>query len=475
MLNFTVGFPEIFMLAMTCVVVLCDVLVKQKQQAVTYALTQLTLVMTIVLSFASYSIPATLDFYGMYIHDALASVLKIGILISSVFVLIYSRTGYDEGPGRQGEFYILSLFSILGMMVLVSASNFVTIYLGLELMSLPIYAMVAFDRELEKPAEAAIKYFILGSIASGMLLYGISMVYGATGSLAISTVAPAIASLPQTQLTILILGIVFVVSGIAFKMGVVPFHMWLPDVYSGAATRSTLFIAVAPKIAVFGMTIRLLVEAAPGLHVQWQELFTIIAILSMLVGNIVAIVQTELRRMLAYSTIAHGGYVLLGFVAGSVDGFAASMFYTLTYAIMSLGGFGLLALLDRKGVIIERIEDLRGLNYRNPWLAFVMLLLLFSMAGIPPTAGFFAKVGLLMALVNAHQTWLAIVALLFSIIGSYYYLRLVKIMYFERPASAQPFIVSTVGRIAISINGLAILWLGIFPGSLISLCHTVFN
>jgi NADH-quinone oxidoreductase subunit N len=475
MLNFHLVLPEIFVLAMTCIVLLVDLFVKQRQQALTYALTQITLLGAIILTLYLFTQPPTVDMYGLYIHDKLASVLKLAIYISSIFVFLFSRDYMRAHDMGKGEPYLLGLFAILGMMVTVSAYNFITLYLGLELMSLPIYALVALNRDSEKAAEAGIKYFILGAIASGMLLYGLSMVYGATGSLQVTEVAHAVALTSPAHIYILIFGVVFVVAGLAFKIGLVPFHMWLPDVYTGAPNPATLFIAVAPKIAAFGLIVRLLVDAMPGLNIQWQELFIVIAILSMLLGNVVAIVQTNLKRMLAYSTIAHGGYMLLGFAAGPPEGFAASMFYTIAYAIMSLGAFGVITLLAKKGFEAETIDDLRGLNSRNPWLAFIMLLLLFSMAGIPPTIGFFAKLGLLEALVNAHLTWLAVVTLLFAIIGSYYYLRVIKVIYFEKAINKQPFKMAWDSKIGISINGIAILALGIFPSGLITLCRSVFN
>lgn len=475
MLHFKLILPEMFVLAMICVVLLVDLFVAQKQKTLTYALTQLTLVGALVLSLINFPTQAALGFHQLVVHDQLAAVLKIVIYVTSMFVFLYTRDYIQDRDMPKGEVYLLGLFSILGMMVLVSAHNFITFYLGLELMSLPLYALVAIQRDSERASEAGMKYFILGAIASGMLLYGISLVYGATGSLDISLVATAIDATNHAHMLILIFGLVFVVAGLAFKLGVVPFHMWLPDVYRGAPTSATLFIAVAPKVAAFGLMVRMLVYALPGLELQWQELFIVISLLSMVLGNVVAIMQTNLRRMLAYSTIAHGGYMLLGFAAAIPAGYAASLFYTIVYAIMSLGSFGLITLLNRKGVTVESIDDLRGLNDRNPWLAFLMLILLFSMAGIPPTVGFFAKVGLLEALVDAHLVWLAAVTLVIAVIGSYYYLNVVKVMYFDKPKNNSAIKLAGDSRVAISINALAILFLGIFPSGLIHLCHTIFN
>ena len=475
MLHFYLILPEIFVLAMTCLVLLVDLFVKQRRQALTYFLTQLTLIGVTILTLLLYSSDPIIIFHGFVTHDKLTSILRLAIYISSFFVFWYSRDYFREYNMGKGEPYLLGLFAILGMMVLVAAHNFLGIYLGLELMSLPIYALVALQRDSTKAIEAGMKYFVLGALASGMLLYGLSLIYGATGSLDISVVTQVIAQTEMSHMLILIFGLVFVVTGLAFKIGVVPFHMWVPDVYSGSPNAAALFIAVAPKIAVFGMVIRLLVDAMPTLHLQWQELFIVMSVLSMVLGNIVAIAQTNLRRMLAYSTIAHGGYMLLGFAAGTRAGFAAAMFYTIAYAIMSLGGFGMITLLAKKGFAVVSIEDLRGLNERNPWLAFMLLLLLFSMAGIPPSIGFFAKIGLLEALVGAHLVWLAALTLVIAVIGSYYYLNVVKVMYFESAPNNQPFHVALDAKIAMSINGLAILFFGLFPSGLIHISRIVFS
>jgi NADH-quinone oxidoreductase subunit N len=474
MLNFSLILPEMFVLAMACIVLLADLFVPQKQQALTYSLTQLTLLGALLISLLTFPATASLGFSNLVVHDQLGALLKIVIYITSIFVFMYSRDYLRQHDMGRGEPYLLGLFSILGMMVLVSGHNFLTFYLGLELMSLPIYALVALQRDSERASEAGMKYFVLGAIASGMLLYGMSMVYGATGSLDITQVAQAISHTDHLHMLILIFGLVFVVAGLAFKLGVVPFHMWLPDVYSGAPNSATLFIAVAPKVAAFGLMIRLLVYAMPGLHIQWQELFIAIAVLSMVLGNVVAIVQTNLKRMLAYSTIAHGGYMLLGFAAGTADGYSAALFYTIVYAFMSLGGFGMITLLSKKGFAADSIDDLRGLNERSPWLAFLMLILFFSMAGIPPFVGFFAKVGLLEALVGAHLVWLAAFTLVIAVIGSYYYLNVIKVMYFDRAKNNQTIKIAIDAKLAISINMLAILYFGIFPSGLIQLCRSIF-
>jgi NADH-quinone oxidoreductase subunit N len=432
------------------------------------------LIATIVTTVTLYNQPTTVSLHGLFVYDALGHLLHLTILVSSLFVFQYSRDYIRQHDIPQGEFYLLGLFSILGMLILSASHNFLTLYLGLELMSLPLYAMVALLRDKNKSTEAAIKYFVLGAIASGFVLYGMSMVYGGTQSLDIATVAQSIAMIPPVDSYILIVGLVCIIAGIAFKIGLVPFHMWIPDVYAGAPTAVTLFITVAPKVAGFALLIRMLVDAMPGFYIQWQDLLIVLAILSMVLGNVVAIAQTNIKRMFAYSTIAHGGYMLLGVAAASPDGFAASLFYTIFYAIMSMGGFGILTLMTQRGIDVESIDDLKGLNSRNPWLAFLMLVILFSMAGIPPTVGFFAKLGVLEALVNAHLVWLACVTIILAVIGSYYYLRVVKAMYFDAAKTAEPIYLAWDSRIVISINGLAILVLGLMPSSIIDLARAAF-
>ncbi len=472
--NYMLIAPELFLLGMICVVMLADLFIVQSpHRRFTYLLTQLTLLGTLILTLSLYSYSDTISFYGLFIHDQVSMLLKATLCVTSMLVFAFARDYLVAHDIPAGEFYLLGLFSILGMLVAVSAHHFLSLYLGLELMSLPIYAMVALYRDSAKATEAAIKYFVLGALSSGMLLYGLSMLYGATHSLDMTVVAQAISTMPEQQSLVLVLGLVFVIAGIAFKLAAVPFHMWVPDVYEGAPVAATLFITVAPKIAAFGITYRLLIDAMPGLHVQWQDLLIILAVLSMVIGNVAAIVQTNIRRMLAYSTIAHGGYMILGFCAGTPDGFAASMYYAMVYGVMSIAGFGMLTMLSGRGIEVKEIEDLRGLNTRNPWLALVMLISLFSMAGIPPTVGFFAKLGVLQALVYApvNLIWLACLAIVLAVIGSYYYLRVVKVMYFDEPEIATPIRTSMTSRISISITGLAILLLGILPSSVINLVH----
>lgn len=473
-MNFLMILPEIFVLAMACVVLLVDLYIPQKRRLLTYGLTQLTLLGALIISVCLFRESDGVYFGQMIVHDQMASCLKIAIYIASFFVFLFSRDYLEQHRIRQSEFYILGLFSILGMMVLVSGNHLVTLYLGLELMSLPIYAMVALHRDDSHAIEAAIKYFVLGAIASGMLLYGLSMLYGVAHNLSLSGIETYLAQADMQNNLLLIVSLVFIVAGLAFKLGAVPFHMWLPDVYEGSPTAATLFISAAPKIAGFALLVRLLQEALPSVIVQWQELIILLAVLSMFLGNIVAIAQRNIKRMLAYSAIAHGGYMLVGIAAASPEGYAAAMFYTLSYAIMTIGGFGLLAIMSRKGVDIKHVDDLKGLNTRSPWLAFVMLILLFSMAGIPPTVGFFAKVVVIEAVINAHLVWLACVTMIVAVIGSYYYLRVVKVMYFDEPTNASPVVVAADAKLGITAIGLATLVLGILPSALISICYSTF-
>lgn len=468
--------PEIFLLSMICIVVLADLFVRQTTRAVTYFLTQLALVGTMLLVAQFYLVPTSILFNGSFILDQPACLLKIAILIISVFIFIYGRRYVYQRNIPTGDYYILSLFAIFGMLILVSAYSFLTLYLGLELASLPLYALIALQRDGVGNGEAAMKYFVMGAIASAMLLYGLSMLYGTTHSLDITTVAAAITTIPLSQQLLLVFSLVFVIAGIAFKFGAAPFHMWVPDVYQGAPTSVTLFIGTVPKVAALGMAIRLLVDALPHLVIQWQEILILVAVLSIVIGNMVAIVQTNLKRMLSYSAIAHMGYMLLGLLTATKNGYAAAMFYMFSYSIMSLAAFGILVLMSKAGVEVEQISDLRGLNARNPWLAFMMLLVMFSMAGIPPMVGFFAKLGVLEALIRVHMVVLAAFALIFAIVGAYYYLNVVKVMYFEAAETTEmtPIPIRIDAYLAISVNGLVLLLLGLFPSGLINLCRMAF-
>lgn len=461
--------PEIFVLSMACLVLLVDLFLGDGNRGYTYALSLLTLFGAAGLTYGQSVDTAALVLSGTFVSDEMSKLLKMFIYIVTAGVLVYSRQYLLDRQIYKGEFFTLVLFGVLGMMVLVSAHNFITVYLGLELLSLSLYALVAMQRDSIAATEAAMKYFVLGALASGMLLYGISMLYGATGSLDIAKVAGTIAAANDTDL-VLELGVVFVIVGLAFKLGAVPFHMWIPDVYHGAPTAITLFIATAPKIAAFAMVMRLLAEGLGGLHDHWQDLLVILAVLSMGIGNIIAIAQGNLKRMLAYSTIAHVGYLFLGILAGTPEGYSAAMFYIIVYAIMSLGGFGMIILLSRAGFEADRLEDFKGLNERSPWFAAMMLLLMFSMAGVPPTVGFYAKLSVLQAVVSVDMVWLAIVAIIFSVIGAFYYLRVLKFIYFEKAEDREPLQAPFEMQAALSANGIAVLALGLFPGSLMAMC-----
>ncbi len=466
---------EIFVLIMTCINLLVGVLIKNnKLSNASYYLAQITMVIAAVLSILKFNQPNYLAFSGFFIQDKAAVLLKVMVYVSGFLTFLYSRQYLREKKIPFNEFYILGLFSILGMMILISSYNFLSLFLGLELTSLPIYAMVALKRDSGVCTEASIKYFIIGTMATGLLLYGLSMLYGATGSIQLNEVANGILNTRAQNIFILVLGLVFVVVGIAFKLGAVPFHMWVPDVYEGAPSAVTLFLASAAKVAGLGMAIRLLVYALPNLLIQWQEQLILIAILSIGIGNIIAIVQTNLKRMLAYSSIAHIGYMSLGLLAGTAQGYSAATFYMISYAIMTLGAFGLIVILSRSGFEMESIDDFKGLNAKNPWLAFMMLIIMFSLAGIPPIVGFMAKVAVLEALIEVHMVWLAAIAIVFAIIGSYYYLRVVKVMYFDSPDLPGVIICPLDMRIAMTVNTFAVLLLGVFPGVLFNLCHRAF-
>lgn len=466
--------PEIFMLGAACLVLVVDLFLTQRTRMWTYGLTLAALLGAIALTAWAAGPERQVLFDGSYVRDPVSDVLKIALLTITVFVMVYARDYLLQRGIYRGEFYTLALFASLGMMIMASAGNFLTVYLGLELLALSMYALVAFDRDSVKGSEAAMKYFVLGALASGLLLYGMSMLYGATGTLDLAAMSEVIAA-GKAEETVLVFGLVFVVIGIAFKFGAVPFHMWVPDVYDGAPTAVTLFLGSAPKIAAFALAIRLLADGAGGLSAHWSDMLIILAVASLAIGNIVAIAQTNVKRMLAYSTISHVGFIFLGFVAADGRGYGAALFYTVVYALTAAGGFGLLTILSRKGVDAETLDDLKGLNDRSPWLAGMMLLILFSMAGVPPTVGFFAKLFVLDAVVQVDMVWLAVVAVFFSVIGAYYYLRAIKMMYFDKPIDDHPIVASVDSRVAVSVNGLAVLLLGIFPTALLQACRTAFG
>lgn len=466
--------PEIFLLGAACVVLLVDIFMTQRTRLVTYALSVAALLATwVVLHYTRVAEPQVV-LGGAYIRDAMGDVLKTGVLLVSVLAFVYAKDYLRERSLFRGEFYILGLFAVLGMLVMISANSLLSVYLGLELLALCLYALVAFDRDSAKGAEAAMKYFVLGALASGMLLYGMSMIYGVTGALDFPSIAAAVADF-QGSVVVLVFGIVFLVIGIAFKFGAVPFHMWVPDVYHGAPTAVTLLLGSAPKIAAFALAIRLLVDGLGGLHAEWRDMLVILAVLSMAFGNLIALAQDNIKRMLAYSTISHVGFIFLGILSGTPEGYAGAMFYAITYAVMAAGGFGVLTMLSSKGFDAEYVSDLRGLNERSPWLAGMMLLLMFSMAGVPPTVGFFAKLFVLDAVVSVGMTWLALVAVFFSIIGAFYYLRVVKTLYFDAPGDLAVPSASIDTQIVVSVNGLAVLVFGLFPALIFSACLAAFQ
>jgi len=472
--NMAFALPEMFMLAMACVILLVVAFLGKNAAGPAYMLSQLTLAITMILIYQTMGKTTGLTFDGTYIKDAFSDILKLTICALNIVVLIYSSSYLKARGLFKGEYFVLAIFSTLGMMIMVSAYHFLTLYLGLELMSLCLYAMVAMHRDSATATEAAMKYFILGAIASGMLLYGMSIIYGATGSLALATIAETIQA-GGIDDTVLSFGLVFLIIGIGFKLGAVPFHMWLPDVYHGAPTAVTLFIATAPKIAAFALAIRLLVDGLGAVHQDWQSMVIMLSVLSMVIGNIVAIAQTNLKRMLAYSAISHIGFILLGILSGTPEGYAASMFYTLVYSLMSLGGFGMIILMSRQGFEADNIDDFKGLSSRNPWYALMMLILMFSMAGIPPLIGFYAKLTVIKSVVDTDLISVAIVAVVMSVIGAYYYLRIIKVMYFDKAIQHEKLQAPLDMQVMFSVNALTVFALGIFPGSLLALCMSVFS
>ncbi|RUQ31807.1 MAG: NADH-quinone oxidoreductase subunit NuoN [Candidatus Competibacteraceae bacterium] len=461
--------PELFVLTMTCLVLVVDVFLEQRQRHITYGLAQLTLLGAALLTLVTYAHAPVTTMFGHYVKDAMGDLLKLFIYLSSAAVFLYSRDYLRRRNLFKGEYYVLGLFGVLGMMVMVSAHSLLSVYLGLELLSLSLYALVVVDRDSPVASEAAMKYFVLGSLASGMLLYGISMIYGATGSVDLQLVADAAGKQGVDNL-VLVFGLVFLVVGLSFKLGAVPFHMWLPDVYQGAPTSVTLFIGSAPKLAAFALIMRVLVEGLGSLQGDWQQMLVILAVLSIATGNLIAIAQTNIKRMLAYSTISHIGFMLLGILAGTPDGYAAAMFYTIVYVLMAVGAFGVIILLSRTGFEAENIDDFKGLNDRHPWLAFVMMMIMMSMAGVPFLAGFYAKWMVLQAAVNVGLVWLAIFGVVFSVIGAFYYLRVVKCIYFDKSEQSELIEISLDTEIIISVNGLLLVVIGLYPTALMTWC-----
>src|SRR5580658_4968597 len=460
---------EIWLAFAICAILLTEVFTGDKRRGLIATLTLLALVLGAALTVRYGQVAQrTQLFDGMYVADELGYALKLaGFLIVAVG-LLYSRRYLENRSILRGEYYVLALSALLGIFVLVSANRLLTIYLGVELLALSVYALVAFDRDSGVSAEAAMKYFVLGAIASGALLYGMSLIYGLTGTLRLDAIAERLQNPLDPGI---ILGLVFIVVAVAFKLGAVPFHMWLPDVYEGAPTSVTLFIGTAPKIAYFALTLRLLAQGLSGSTAEWTQMLAVLAVLTLLLGNLVALVQTNIKRLLAYSTIANVGYILLGFVAGIPDGYAAALYYTLVYVLTVLGAFGVILLAGAKGFEADRLEDYKGLHRRDPLLAATMLVLMFSLAGVPPFVGFWAKLRIFQALWESHHLWLVIVAAAMSVVGAYYYLRIIKLMYFDDPAGAQPPTTRELGlRLTLSVNAAAVLVLGLLPGPLLDLC-----
>jgi NADH-quinone oxidoreductase subunit N len=481
-MNWAVAMPQMVLLAAACVVLLVDLFVTDENRRPTFWLTQASLALVAWLHFDLFaSGGAAYAMQDLMVNDAMGQLLAGFACLATMVTLAYAQPYIAVRDMMKGEFFTLTMFSLLGITVMTSANNFLVIYLGLELMSLSLYALVALRRDHGVSTEAAMKYFVLGALASGFLLYGLSMMYGATGSLNLPQVAQAIAA-GQINATVLVFGLVFIVAGLGFKLGVVPFHMWVPDVYHGAPTAVTLLIGGAPKLAAFAITMRLLVEGLPGVAQDWQQMLIVLAVCSLAIGNLAAIAQTNLKRMLAYSTISQMGFMLLGLTptvvggntASAANAYSSAMFYVITYVMTTLGTFGLTMYLSGRGFESDDINDLAGLGKRAPWLAGVMTIFMFSLAGVPPMVGFYAKLSILQALVSTGQgayIGLAVFAVLMSLIGAFYYLRVVKVMYFEEASTVVPQPRSSGVSALLALNGAAVLVLGILPGGLVGMCR----
>jgi NADH-quinone oxidoreductase subunit N len=461
--------PEITVLCMAMLILIADLFLARKDRILIYILTQITLLVAGYFVLAGHVTSVSFAFSDMFVDDPLSHILKLMTLLGALIMLVYTRHYMQLRNLFKGEYYALLLFSVLGMMVMISGQSMLSIYVGLELLSLCLYALVAMNRDHAASSEAAMKYFVLGALASGMLLYGMSMIYGMTGSLDITDIA-SVLNESNTKNPVLILGLVFVVAGIAFKFGAVPFHMWVPDVYQGAPTSITMLISSIPKFAAFAMAIRLLGQGLAPLANDWSDMLLLMAVMSIVVGNLTAIAQTNLKRMLAYSTISHVGFLLFGLMSANLNGFASSMFYISAYVPITLAGFGMIILLSRQGFEAEDLNDLKGLNQRSPWFAFMMLITIFSMAGIPPSIGFYAKFTVLQAALQAGHVIPVVFAVLMATVGAFYYLRIVKIMYFDSPQDDSPINAPFDMRLVLSVNACALLLLGIFPQTLMNIC-----
>ena len=473
--NIHLALPEMVILATACIALLADLFLRHRCKSITFLCAVAGLLISGIVSFLLIGKPSVVLLHGLFISDDTSQLMNVFICLSVFLSFFYSRHYIEERQMPTGDYYILGLFSTVGMMALVSAHSLLSVYLGLELLSLPLYAMTAIRRSNSDASEAAMKYFVMGAIASGMLLYGMSLLYGATGQLDLLEIAHAISANGQTQTSLLSFSLVFILAGVGFKLAAAPFHMWVPDVYQGAPSSVTLFIGSAPKIAAIAMALRLLTLALPEIASTWQQLVLIMALLSAGAGNLLAIVQNNIKRLFAYSAISHMGYALFGILAATASGYAASLYYVLVYSIMSAAAFGLIVLLSRAGVEVESVDDLKGLNKRNPWLAFMMMIVMLSMAGIPPAVGFFTKLLVLKALVDVHMTWVAVLGLIFAVIGAFYYLRIIKVMYFDDAADKAHVELSHTTKIVFSLNCLSLLYLGIFPSALITACINAFK
>ena len=465
--------PEIRMLGLICVVLIADLFVDDERRIITFWLSIAALVITAATLVLTAPESRTLLFSGSYVSDQLSQVLKLSAVGVVAVGFLYARDYLQQNNLFKGEFFLLGLFGLLGVMIMISANSLLTMYLGLETLSLSLYALVAFDRNNASSAEAAMKYFVLGAIASGALLYGISWIYGTTGSIQFHEIAQAIQARPEINDLPLWFGLAFVIVGIAFKFGAVPFHMWLPDVYEGARSPVTLYIASAPKLAALALALRILVDGLGDLHEVWQDMIMVVAVLSLVIGNVVAIAQSNIKRMLGYSAIGHVGFILLAIFCGTGLGNAAALFYTLTYVLMAVGSFGIVILLSRQGFEAENISDFKGLNARSPWFAFMMLFFMLGLAGVPPWVGFFAKLNVINAILIAGYPGLAVLMVLAAVVGAFYYIRVVWYMYFEAAEDRVVLQAKVDTRFILSLNGLAVLGIGLMPGWLLSLCISV--
>ncbi len=472
--SYAPAIAEIYLALAACVILLVEVFAGERRSGLVATLTLLALVVGAGLyaGYGGVSHRVTL-FDGQFVADPLSFVLKLAGFLFLALVLLYSRSYMERHGIMKGEYYVLALTALLGIFVLVAANSLLTVYIGVELLALSVYAIICFDRDNPVAAESAMKYFVLSAMASGALLYGMSMIYGLTGTLSLDQLA---AQLKGSLSPGIVLGLVFIVVAVGFKLGAVPFHMWLPDVYQGAPTSVTLFVSTVPQIAYFSLTLRLLAYGLTGAAPEWTQMLIPLAVLTLVVGNVVAIAQTNLKRMLAYSTIGNIGFVVLGFVAGTPGGYSAALYYTLVYVIMVMGSFGVILLASRKGFEADRLDDYRGLYARDPVLALIMMALMFSTAGVPPFVGFWAKLRVIQELWNTHHPWLVGIAAGVSVIGAFYYLRIIKLMYFDAPPAELPTADrSSTVRVALALNALAVIVLGVLPGPLLDLCGRVLH